>query len=668
MTKGFTVLAAAFLLFGTCVNALGRNVSEAEQPSEEQLLFMEVPVVVTASRMEQPEAQAPSSVSVVTSEEIKKYGYRTLSDILKSIRGFYVTNDRNYEYVGVRGFLRPGDYNTRILLLIDGHRINDNVYDQAYIGTDFPLDVDLIERVEIVRGPGSSLYGSNAFFAVINVITRKGRDFGGAEVSAEAGADEAYKARMSYGKVFGSGIETALSGSYFGGRGEKRLYYKEFDSPATNNGIAEDADSNRSADLFGTFSFKGFTVEGVYSDSKKHVPTASFDTIFDDNRFFTRERHLDVDLRYEHAFPGDLDVMSGISYNYHKYEGQYPLDYSMPGGPPLTVLNMDYGTGEWWGGEFQIAKKLFERHKLVAGAEYRDNFRQEQGNYDIEVYLSDRRHSNVSAVYVEDEVTVFHNLVLNAGVRYDHYSTFGSSTNPRLALIYNPFEKTTFKLIYGTAFRAPNMYELYYNDGGVTQKANPGLMPERLTTYEAICEQSIGGNLRVTADAFYNRIRDLINLSTDPSDNLLVYENIGRVEAQGVELELEGRWKSGLTGRISYTYQQTEDEQTGQALTNSPKHLAKLNLIAPVVRNKVFIGIEEQYMSRRKTIRDNSTNSVYLTNVTLFSQRLVKGLDASASVYNLFDYKYGDPGSDEHIQDIIMQNGRTFRVKLTYRF
>src|SRR3990170_1261941 len=111
--------------------------------AKETILFQEIPSVYGASKYEQKVTEAPSSVSIVTSAEIKKYGYRTLADILRSIRGFFVTFDRNYSYVGVRGFNRPGDYNTRILLLIDGHRVNDNVYDGALIGTEFILEVDL---------------------------------------------------------------------------------------------------------------------------------------------------------------------------------------------------------------------------------------------------------------------------------------------------------------------------------------------------------------------------------------------------------------------------------------------------------------------------------------------------------------------------------------------
>lgn len=191
--------------------------------NEEALLFQEIPSVYGASKYEQKVTEAPSSISIVTASEVKKYGYRTLADILRSLRSFFVTYDRNYSYVTVRGFGRPGDYNTRILLLVDGHRINDNIYDGALVGTEFILDVDLIDRVEVIRGPGSSLYGSNAFFAVVNVITRRGRNLNGVEVSGEAGSYDTYKGRVSYGNRYQNGAEAVFSGSAYDSKGQSLL-------------------------------------------------------------------------------------------------------------------------------------------------------------------------------------------------------------------------------------------------------------------------------------------------------------------------------------------------------------------------------------------------------------------------------------------------------------
>jgi iron complex outermembrane receptor protein len=141
------------------------------QWSLEELTALKVDTVYGASRHEQLETEAPSSVTVVSAQDVKKYGYRTLADLLQAVRGMYVTYDRGYTYIGIRGMNRPGDFGGRVLIAINGHRLNDPIYDQAVNGTEFPLDVDLIDHVEVIRGPGSSLYGNNAFFTVINVIT-----------------------------------------------------------------------------------------------------------------------------------------------------------------------------------------------------------------------------------------------------------------------------------------------------------------------------------------------------------------------------------------------------------------------------------------------------------------------------------------------------------------
>jgi outer membrane receptor for ferrienterochelin and colicins len=163
------------------------------QLSLEQLLDVRVDSVYGASKYQQRLSEAPSSVSIVTEDDIKKYGYQTLADVLRSVRGLYVSYDRNYSYLGMRGFSRPGDYNGRVLLLINGHRVNDNIYDSAFLGNEFPLDLDLIDRVEVIRGPSSSIYGNNALFGVINIITKQGRDFDSAEVSGEAGSFDSYQ-------------------------------------------------------------------------------------------------------------------------------------------------------------------------------------------------------------------------------------------------------------------------------------------------------------------------------------------------------------------------------------------------------------------------------------------------------------------------------------------
>src|SRR5262245_34482925 len=231
------MIKVACSLAGACaVNlafaAVNGPISSVEPPpadlSIEQLGNIEVPIVEAASKYKQKTTEAPSSVTIITSDEIKKQGYRTLADLLRNVPGLYVSYDRLYSFLGIRGF-NLGDYNNRVLLLVNGHRINNSLSDGAFIGTEFILDVDLIDRVEIIRGPGSSLYGANAFFGVINVITRKGRDMGGhgAEASGEAESYDSYKGRVTYGKNFQNGLEVLLSGTIYESLGHGTLYFPE---------------------------------------------------------------------------------------------------------------------------------------------------------------------------------------------------------------------------------------------------------------------------------------------------------------------------------------------------------------------------------------------------------------------------------------------------------
>ncbi len=131
------------------------------------------------------------------------------------MRGFYVTYDRNYSYLGIRGYGPSGDYNSRIAVMIDGHRLNDNIFDAALVGSEFPIDADLIDRVEVIRGPNSSMYVASDFLGVINIITKRGRDLQKVSVAGEAASYGSYRGRVSYGNKFSNGLELLLSSSFY---------------------------------------------------------------------------------------------------------------------------------------------------------------------------------------------------------------------------------------------------------------------------------------------------------------------------------------------------------------------------------------------------------------------------------------------------------------------
>ncbi len=191
------------------------NVAGLKPLDLEQLFEVKVQTVCGASKHEQKVTEAPSFISIVTQDDIKQYGHRTLGEVLCSAAGFYVTDDRGYNAVGIWRINIPGAFGGRLLITVDGHRLNDPICDTAASGTDFLLDVNLRDRVEVIRGPGSSLYGiygNNAFFEVINDITRKGRDVNGTEFSASAGSFDTYTGRASFGNRFTNGVELLATG------------------------------------------------------------------------------------------------------------------------------------------------------------------------------------------------------------------------------------------------------------------------------------------------------------------------------------------------------------------------------------------------------------------------------------------------------------------------
>ena len=302
-------LARRAIFAGLAAVAADTGATQERPPADlgdltlEQLV--EVQLVSVASRRPQKATEAPSVVTVVTGDEIRRQGYRTLGDVLRTLPGFYVTNDRNYSYVGVRGFGRPGDYNTRILVLVDGIRTNDNIYDGAYVGRESPLDANLVARVEVSRGPGAAVYGDNAFFAVVNIVTRNGGEAHGVEVDAGASSFGTYEGRAIFGRKLANGGTFLGSASFLSSDGQT-LSFPEF--AGTSGGTVAGADGEHAEKAFVSFSKGGFTVEALRSSRTKHIPTASYDTAFGDTRELTRDSFTVASAEYQRSFGARFDL------------------------------------------------------------------------------------------------------------------------------------------------------------------------------------------------------------------------------------------------------------------------------------------------------------------------------------------------------------------------
>ncbi|MCL4849402.1 MAG: TonB-dependent receptor [Acidobacteria bacterium] len=640
--------------------------ADVDELTLEQLLEVEVQSVYGASKFLQKITEAPASVTIVTSDEIRRFGYRNLADVLGRVRGFFTTYDRAYAYAGVRGFQRLGDYNTRVLLLIDGVRVNDNVYEQASIGDEFHLDLDLVDRIEIIRGPSSSLYGSNAFFGVVNVVTKRAAQMPGVRVGATIGTHGEQGAQASVGHGFRNGVDLVVSASAADYDGRAAIYFPELDAPETNGGVAERLDWQRRRSVFGKVAFGGLDVQASFVHREKGLPTGAYGIVFNESRASLEDQMALVAVGYDRRL-GPVDLRTRGSFGHMRFAGDFPYDAEEDDAP--VVLNRDLGVGRWWTAETMLSTTWRKTHRLTSGVEVRHNVRQDQENYDEQPYasyLDDRRRSVNWAWYAQDEWRVGGQHLVSVGVRQDYYDAFTAPVMPRVSWVIMPSATTTVKLLYGGAFRAPNAYETWYAYG--PYKANPDLAPERIRTTEAVLERHIGRRYRLSANVFRYWVSDLITLTVDPVDERYAYVNDGDARATGVEFEAEGRWARGVTGRVSYSAQRAVDADSGARLESSPSHLAQMALSFPVFRDAMEAAVDLQVVGARTTKTGATLDAHAVPNLTVTSPALFGHLDVSLSIYNLFDTRYGHPAADDLPQDVITQDGRTVRVRAIWRF
>ncbi|WP_305258793.1 TonB-dependent siderophore receptor [Nitrosomonas sp.] len=629
-----------------------------EQMSLEELMNVSI---VGASKYEQKQNQVAAAVSVITRQDIRTYGWRTLSEALASLPGIHTTYDYQYDYLGTRGLGLPGDFNTRVLVTINGNRINDVTYDMGPTGRDFPLDIDLIERIEFIPGPGSAVYGQNAMLGVINIITRNGSDVKGVELSTSYQTAESMpQERATLGKKFDNGLDALISVSGLQARGADR-FFDYGDSGIS--GVAHRMDGENVKQMFARATRGPLAFDFIYGDRKKEDPTASYlgDPLA--RGAFVRDRHLNTQIQYNDNFANDtLNVLGRL------FLGQYYFDNAATFDGQKTLST---GPSSWHGSEFRLLSTALTNHKLMMGVEYLNgtsikqtfqNFVDSTGNVAI--------HSSVIrvGVYAQDEWRITDTMSATLGLRYDYNTWIGNRLSPRGALIWQATPKTTFKALYGRAHRAPNSFERDYADG-VSQVANPGLHSEAVDTAELVTDYQPLPNTRLRAAAYAWDMYNVMTLGIDPISGLSQYQqSSNKVLARGVELSSDTTWDWG--GRLRGSYGLQNAEQQGSHLPNSPYHLGKLNISIPIpLITGLQAGYELQYYSERKTLDGTHADSTVLSNLNLITDvRWVKGLQASLSFYNIFNEHYQHPAADINWQNSLVQPGRTVRFRMDYRF
>lgn len=666
MPDKHALIAAAFYVLAL-VSPAGLKAQDAGPPTAdppESVLFERLPVVEAATLHTQTLEQAPASITVLSAEDIRTYGWRTLGEALAAVRGFYLTYDRSYHYAGLRGFSLPGDYTTRFLVMLNGHYLTDNVYSSnGYFGQDFDLDMDLVKRIEVVRGPSSALYGSNGIFATINIVTKSPVESKRLRATTETGSFGEKKVELSSGMNLGHGANLLVSASVFNNRGQS-FYFPRFDSPQTDSGWARGVDGERGYHTFANLIWRNWSFTGYLGSRRKQDPTAAFGTIFDD-----AGNHV-VDTRgyFEAAYTRDLSptrkIRWRIYYDAYRYQGRY--DYAAGGA--VIRDNRDYTAGDWVGTQMAYDFTVPRVGTLTVGGELNADLRTLQQNYDVLPEPLERLnvdHPNFGGgVFAQQQWQIGRAWNAYFGLRFDDSENGVGFVSPRAALVYQASARSTYKILWGRAFRDPNQYEFFYSDGE-TQIGNAALRPERADTYEVAAERKLSEHWSGLATVYHYRINDLIEAVTTPA-GLLQYQNVERASANGVEAELSGKPARWIETTASVAVQRS-GLQSDPVLVNSPRCVAKWRAAAPLFHNKLWASAAMQYLSPRGTVADAVAPSVWLTDLTLTTRALHPDFDIQFGVRNLFNRAYSDPAGAGAVEDVLRQDGRSIFLKLVFR-
>jgi iron complex outermembrane receptor protein len=607
--------------------------------------------IKTASRFAQSAAQAPSTTYIITADEIAQYGFRSMADILSALPGLFTISNGADIYIGARGLGRPGDLNSRILILIDGIRMNENVYDAGLIGADFFLDVDLIERVEFTPGPGSALYGNNALLGVVNVFPKRVDKLADLQIRSSLDSNGVRQLRSSWGYRSENGWDTWLSASV-SNQSKRPLLFdisRELQQPLS------DRYWSKSKRVFASMNVGDWTVHAGASDMKNGAAgeQISADPYRFEQSVFSTENQF-FSIAHERSLDPNWDVFFGMSVKRSVYQERSPFTN------PETKNRREFVTtslGRWSNWEMRLSTRRWNNHNVMMGLEYQNDADQriDASVINEEPIMSFIGVNRRLGLFIQDEWQWSPTQRLLLGLRRDSSRVADTSVNPRLSWIWDTSRDSRLKVMYGSAFRAINLNEFATNNSWDV----PSAKPETVQTFESIWEKTINPQLQYRVSLYTSRIKNLIEFN---QVDLPVFENSQNLKSWGGELELERRWNSGARLRAALSFQHTHDSK-GQDLTNSPVGLLKLIYTQPIIGDQLQWSWQTFAMSRRLT-QLQELPGYALNNVNLLWRPNLK-MDLSLGVYNLgnrrvYDYLRSDFAP-------IKKEARTVQLSVTWR-
>ena len=664
---------------------------DIEDLSLEALLQMTV--AIAAGKVQSLE-EAPGIVSVINAEEIRRMGARTLEDVLQIVPGFEVLTDSlGRDRIIVRGLRATGGEN--VLILFNGHRLNEGITGGA-TAINLDIAVDNLERIEIIRGPGSALFGTNAFAGVINLIPYTADSFAGARLSAAGGSFATQQYNVLAGHVQG---DWRMAGfvQFRDTHGPERTVHADAQTvrdrqdapfPPASRAPGPTDEERQSVDANAHLVYKGLTLNSrfKYERAGGYIGLANN---LSESRL--ENQQIAFDASYRHALGEQGSLLARLSFTQN--ESSQFLELLPPGAlfivPFPEGLAIDFeANSRRFSGDIVLHYALWAQHDLTLGISLAHESTydlQARGNFEDTpftrptdsfrtlpfnlIHDSDR---TILSVIFQDIWSPLPELDITLGVRYDHFSDFGETIDPRVGVVWRFANSTYLKLLYGSAFRAPTFFELSFDAGqalpGVDFAGNPDLDPTTLQTIEAALGYT-RQRVRVSANYFFTFARDFIVLTPGLPGEPLQFQNSLDIDIQGVEVEMQATLRHH-TLFVNYTYQHPKNKTTGKRVADVPEHLANLGLsmgMGQYVRLTPTLLIRGSRPRTDADPRDDSA-AYALVNVSLLIRNLFRTLEISGTVHNLFDTEYEDPARNDTIPGDYPQAGRSVLIKVSYTF
>ncbi len=651
-------LSALIITFFPLLAAAEKDLALAE---ELKALHEAYSYTTTASRVLENVDKSIATVTVIPQQQIRNMGARNLLDVLRVVPGLGITqSEYGFREIEARGVKTA--FSEKVLLMLNGHPLDHNLQNSGGTWVYDDLPIDNIKRLEVVRGSGSALYGANAFLAVINIITKEPKDLNGVELTARGGSFASQQYHLVAGKDF-DGLKVGADFHFADTDGIRALITEKTPVPTSAPGYSKPYEQRY--DLGWNAEYKGFKLDGRFINKKTgaFIGFGSFgpDSQLEYNDYFIR-------AAYQADLTNELSIDSKLSYSAFSFNNLWQLQPNLYFKAAIQNTKLK--------GETQLTYRLNPDNTAILGFSAEQ---QSQFHPVAQAGLSPNNLQTVAAwgiaterfvwsLYAQDIWDIFDNLRLVAGARFDDYSDFGSTFNPRVGLNWEISKGYAFRFSYGTAFRAPSFGETTLVNNAALL-GNPSLSPESIETFELGFSAHFADALQSQITFYQSHIDHIISLQP-LSSGIQQYQNSDKLTARGIELESKYSFAKNTYLSFNYVFQDTKDDH-GQRLANTPQHRA--NVMANLeLSDHVNFYIDTLLKgSTSRSVGDTRKNTAGygLINTALTVADIgIKGWEASFSIFNLLNKDYSSPTSISSLYNDMPQAGRAFFGAVKVRF